>query len=56
MADEKIINEEVVSTPSNFIYDFIDKDLEEGVYIEFKLVSHPSPTAIFISVTPRLSA
>ena len=29
MADEKILSEEVATTPSNFIYDFIDEDLAD---------------------------
>ena len=43
MADEKILSEEVVATPSNFIYDFIDKDLEEGVYSRVQTRFPPEP-------------
>ena len=43
MADEKILNEEVTATPSNFIYDFIDKDLAEGVYSRVQTRFPPEP-------------
>ena len=43
MADEKILTEEVAATPSNFIYDFIDEDLKEGVYTKVQTRFPPEP-------------
>ena len=43
MADEKILTEEVAATPSNFIYDFIDEDLAEGVYSRVQTRFPPEP-------------
>lgn len=42
MAEEKVLTEEVVS-PSNFIHDFIDEDLENGVYSRVQTRFPPEP-------------
>ena len=46
--------DEINTSASNFIYDFIDEDLKNGV--NTRPVSHPSRTATCISATQRLSA
>ena len=44
MEENKISDKEVpVAKPSNFIYDFIDKDLEEGVYSRVQTRFPPEP-------------
>ncbi len=44
MEENKILNEEVESVkPSNFIYDFIDEDLSEGVYSRVQTRFPPEP-------------
>lgn len=43
MEENKILNEEIAAKPSNFIYDFIDKDLEEGVYSRVQTRFPPEP-------------
>ena len=37
------ITEEIKETPSNFIHDFIDKDLEDGVYSRVQTRFPPEP-------------
>ena len=44
MEENKVLNEEVeVLKPSNFIYDFIDEDLSEGVYSRVQTRFPPEP-------------
>ena len=43
MEENKILNEDIAAKPSNFIYDFIDKDLEEGVYSRVQTRFPPEP-------------
>ncbi len=43
MEENKILNEEEVSKPSNFIHDFIDEDLAEGVYTKVQTRFPPEP-------------
>ncbi len=44
MEENKVLNEEVEAVkPSNFIYDFIDEDLEEGVYSRVQTRFPPEP-------------
>ena len=44
MEDNKVLNEEVEEVkPSNFIYDFIDEDLAEGVYSRVQTRFPPEP-------------
>ena len=40
---EEILNVEANSTPSNFIHDFIDEDLEKGVYDHVQTRFPPEP-------------
>ena len=44
MEENKVLNEEVeAAKPSNFIYDFIDEDLSEGVYSRVQTRFPPEP-------------
>ena len=43
MAEEIIREEKETIVPSNFIYDFIDKDLAEGVYSRVQTRFPPEP-------------
>ncbi len=44
MEENKVLNEEIEGTkPSNFIYDFIDEDLSEGVYSRVQTRFPPEP-------------
>ena len=44
MEENKVLNEEVEEVkPSNFIYDFIDEDLAEGVYSRVQTRFPPEP-------------
>ena len=44
MEENKVLNEEVEAVkPSNFIYDFIDEDLQEGVYSRVQTRFPPEP-------------
>lgn len=44
MEENKVLNEELeVAKPSNFIYDFIDEDLAEGVYSRVQTRFPPEP-------------
>ncbi len=43
MEENKVLTEEEVSKPSNFIHDFIDEDLSEGVYSRVQTRFPPEP-------------
>ena len=43
MANEELTTTEVVEKTSNFIYDFIDEDLEQGVYTKIQTRFPPEP-------------
>lgn len=44
---------EEIRESSNFIHDFIDKDLEDGVYSSIQTRFPPSQTATCTLATPR---
>ncbi len=44
---------EEIRENSNFIHDFIDKDLEDGVYSRYRPACPRSPTATCTLATPR---